>query len=300
VTRRRGRFHASLLLVLAVALVAAVTWGLRGCRKSEERAAPAPALTPAPAPAPSPTHAAKKAARMPADFEEVEGGTAGVVALVLDDLGYDEHALATLERWDTPLAVAVIPSAPFAARAVTLAKGKGWDLLVHLPMEPESGPAETEAIGASDDDAAIRAKILTALEKTPGAVGINNHQGSKAMADARVVRAVLGVVKDRSLFFLDSRTTSASVASVEAAALRVPFVRRDVFLDDVAAETAARGGAPEALDVAWARAVGLAARSGQAIVIGHPRRETLEFLGKRLASQKSAGARLVKVSELVP
>ena len=196
--------------------------------------------------------------------------------------------------------MAVIPSAPFAGRAVALAKQKGWDLLVHLPMEPEAGPSEAEAIGARDGDAEIRAKVLEALRRTPGALGINNHQGSKATADARVVRAVLGVVKEKHLFFLDSRTTSASVLGTEASAMGIPFLARDVFLDDVAAETSAKGGAPEALDAAWSRAVALAGKRGEAIVIGHPRKETLAFLEKRLASEKSAGARLVRVSELVP
>ena len=293
-----GGFRAALLVVLAVALGAAATWALRGCRKP---APPAPAPTPTPAAAREPASPAKTPrARMPADFESVERRGGGVVAVVLDDLGYDESALEALAAWNTPLAVAVIPSAPFAGRAVALAKRKGWDLLVHLPMEPEAGPSETEAIGARDGDEEIRAKVLEALRRTPGALGINNHQGSRATADTRVVRAVLGVVKEKHLFFLDSRTTSASVAGSEASAMGVPFLQRDVFLDDVAAETSAKGGAPEALDAAWARAVALAGKRGEAIVIGHPRKETLAFLEKRLASEKSAGARLVKVSELVP
>ncbi len=223
------------------------------------------------------------------------------MAVVVDDVGYDERALETLARWDAPFAVAVIPSAPFASRAVKLAREKGWDLLVHLPMEPESGPSEAEAIGVGDDDDAIRGRVLTALAKTPGAIGINNHQGSKATADARVVRAVLGVVKDRGLFFLDSRTTNASVAGAEAAEMRVPFLARDVFLDDVAAETAAKGGVPEALETAWEKALALAAKKGQAIVIGHPRRETLAFLSERLGLLgKKDGPRAVRISELVP
>jgi polysaccharide deacetylase 2 family uncharacterized protein YibQ len=238
---------------------------------------------------------------MPADFESVDRrGEAGVLAVVLDDLGYDEHALEALGGWHANISVAVIPSAPFAARAVALAKERGWDLLVHLPMEPGAGPSEAEAIGTRDTDAVIRAKVLEALARTPGALGINNHQGSKATADARVVRAVLGVVRERSLFFLDSRTTNASVAGAEAAAMGVPFLARDVFLDDVAAETAAKGGAPEALEGAWGHALALALRKGEAIVIGHPRRETLAFLEKKLASEKSGGARFVRVSELVP
>ncbi len=237
---------------------------------------------------------------MPADFESVDRRPGGVVAVVLDDLGYDERALETLAGWDAPLAVAVIPSAPFAGRAVALARAKGWDLLVHLPMEPEAGRSEAEAIGADDGDATIREKVIQALGRTPGALGINNHQGSKATANARVVRAVLRVVKERGLFFLDSRTTNASVAGAEAAALHVPFLARDVFLDDVAAETASKGGAPDALEAAWEKALALAAKKGEAIVIGHPRRETLAFLKRRFASEKAAGVGLVRVSELVP
>ena len=181
---------------------------------------------------------------LPSDFEPADRRRGGVVAVVVDDIGYDERALETLARWDAPFAVAVIPSAPFASRGVLLAREKGWDLLVHLPMEPESGPSEGEAIGVRDDDDAIRGRVLAALVKTPGAIGINNHQGSKATADVRVVRAVLGIVKERGLFFLDSRTTNASVAGAEAAAMRVPFLARDVFLDDVAAETSAKGASP--------------------------------------------------------
>ncbi len=228
---------------------------------------------------------------------------AGVVAVVLDDLGYDEQALTVLARWEGPLAVAVIPGTPHAERAVSLAKEKRWDLLVHFPMEPKSGPSEAESIGTRDGDAVIRARILAALARMPGAVGVNNHQGSKATADTRVMRAVLSVVKEKGLFFLDSRTTNASVASREAAAMGVPFLVRDVFLDDVAAEAAAKGGVPDALDAAWKRALDLAAKNGQAIVIGHPHKETLAFLGPRLdALQKEngPGARIVRISELVP
>jgi polysaccharide deacetylase 2 family uncharacterized protein YibQ len=81
----------------------------------------------------------------------------------------------------------------------------------------------------------------------------------------------------------------------------VPFLARDVFLDDVATETSARGGAPEVLDAAWEHALALAAKRGEAIVIGHPRRETLAFLGPKLAAMvKADGPKPIRVSELVP
>ena len=299
-TRTRGGLRSVLLVFFGVALGVSATFFVRGCARRGEQ----PGSGPRPTPSKSVPHPASPGAgrpALPSDFEPADRRRGGVVAVVVDDVGYDERALETLARWEAPFAVAVIPSAPFASRAVLLAREKGWDLLVHLPMEPESGPSEAEAIGVRDDDDAIRGRVLAALAKTPGAIGINNHQGSEATADARVVRAVLGVVKEKGLFFLDSRTTNASVAGAEAAAMRVPFLARDVFLDDVAAETSAKRGVPEALDAAWERTLALAAKKGQAIVIGHPRKETLAFLSEklRLLGGKE-GPRAVRVSELVP
>ena len=301
-TPTRGGLRSVLLVFFGVALGVSATFFVRGCARRGEQPASGSRPTPSKSvPHPASPGAGRPAPALPSDFEPADRRRGGVVAVVVDDVGYDERALETLARWEAPFAVAVIPSAPFASRAVLLAREKGWDLLVHLPMEPESGPSEAEAIGVRDDDDAIRGRVLAALAKTPGAIGINNHQGSKATADARVVRAVLGVVKEKGLFFLDSRTTNASVAGAEAAAMRVPFLARDVFLDDVAAETSAKRGVPEALDAAWERTLALAAKKGQAIVIGHPRKETLAFLAERLGLRgKKEGPRAVRVSELVP
>ncbi len=167
-------------------------------------------------------------------------------------------------------------------------------------MDPQAGRAEKGSLGPKDDDAAIHAGVLAALARFPGAVGVNNHQGSLATADARVVRAVLSAVKEKGLFFLDSRTTSSSVAGAEALKLGVPFLARDVFLDDAAAEAADPAGAPAVLEAAWARGIALAKKRGQAIVIGHPHRETIAFLLEKVGSLRKEGPTLVRVSELVP
>ncbi len=183
---------------------------------------------------------------------------------------------------------------------MALAKRKGWDLMVHLPMEPETGKAEKETIRTSDKDSLIRSRVLAALAKVPGAIGLNNHQGSKAMADPRVLRDVLLVVKEKGLFFLDSRTTPATLGESTARALGVPFLSRDVFLDDAAAEAKDPAGPPGALDAAWERAVSLAASKGEAVVIGHPHRESVAFLAAALPKLAARGVRPVKVSEIVP
>jgi polysaccharide deacetylase 2 family uncharacterized protein YibQ len=308
VTRRKARVRGSggplkgaLLVVLGVGFGASATFLVRGCARRPEPPASAPRPVPAvPTARPASPVAARPIPALPSDFEPVDHGPGGVLALVIDDVGFDAPARTLLASLEGPLALAVIPNAPHGAEAVRLAREKGWDLLVHLPMDPEAGRAEKDSLGPKDDDATIRAGVLAALTRFPGAFGVNNHQGSKAMADPRVVRDVLEVVKERRLFFLDSRTTPASVAGTEAARLGVPFLVRDVFLDDAATESADPGGAPGALETAWERGIALAKKRGQAIVIAHPRKETLVFLSEKIGLLVKAGPRLVRVSELVP
>ena len=43
------------------------------------------------------------------------------------------------------------------------------------------------------------------LDSVPGAVGVNNHMGSAATADPRLMRVVARVLARRGLFFVDSR-----------------------------------------------------------------------------------------------
>jgi polysaccharide deacetylase 2 family uncharacterized protein YibQ len=238
-------------------------------------------------------------AAVPADFEAARGSGRGAIAVVVDDVGNADGALERLSRLDGPLAIAVLPGAPRAREAADLAKRKGWDLLVHLPMEGVRGPAEPEMISTGDEDAVIARRVVAAIDQVSGASGLNNHQGSLATADRRVVRAVLSVVRERGLFFLDSKTSAASVAAEEARALGLAMIQRDVFLDDARAEAAAEGGAPEALATAWSRALGLAASKGHAVVIGHPSPSTVDFLAVSLPALERRGILRVKVSELV-
>lgn len=286
-------------LLVLLALAAAVLWLRRpGEVAPTPPPGPVPTAAPTAAPTPSPSPAARPTS-VPGDFEAAGGEGGGAVAVVIDDVGNADGSLERLEKLSGPLAIAVLPGSPRAREAASLAKRKGWDLLVHLPMEGARGPREAETISPADDDATIARRVGEAISAVPGATGLNNHQGSVATADRRVVRAVLAVVRDRGLFFLDSRTSAASVASEEARRLGLATIPRDVFLDDTRAEAAAEGGAPEALAAAWERALGIAASRGHAVVIGHPHAETVDFLAGRFPGLGKRKVLRVRVSELV-
>ena len=57
--------------------------------------------------------------------------------------------------------------------------------------------------------------------------------GSRATADSRVMEAVLATLRERQLFFLDSRTTPETIGYALARGMGVPTARRDLFIDPV-------------------------------------------------------------------
>ena len=166
-------------------------------------------------------------------------------------------------------------------------------------MEGARGPAEPETISSGDDDATIARRVAAAIDRVPGASGLNNHQGSLATADRRVVRAVLSVVRERGLFFLDSRTSAASVAAEEARALGLATIPRDVFLDDARAEAAAEGGAPRPSRPPGRAPSGSPPRRGTPSSSGTRTPSTVDFLAASLPALEGRGVLRVKVSELV-
>ena len=219
---------------------------------------------------------------------------AGRIALVLDDFGSMSQELA--ERFcalSQPLTLAILPNEGEVEQILDLALRSGHELLVHLPMEPEDFPEKNpgpDAVLISDDSLRVRQLVRQAIRKIPGAVGLNNHMGSRATADHEVMRQVLLEVKRRGLLFLDSRTSPNSIAFDMALSMDVPAAKRDLFIDLVDQATAIE-------TRLWALA-DLAAEQGQAIGIGHDREQTLLALEQTLPQLELRGFRFVTISEL--
>jgi uncharacterized protein len=158
------------------------------------------------------------------------------IALVIDDFG--NHMKGSQQMLELPvkLTVAVMPFLPTTKQDAEAAYRKGHDVIVHLPMEPIRGKRSWLGPGAIFTDlseAEIRKRVEAAIDAVPHAIGMNNHMGSRATSDKRVMRIVLQVCKDRGLFFLDSRTSYHTVIPKVAAELGVNVLHNDVFLDDV-------------------------------------------------------------------
>lgn len=229
-------------------------------------------------------------------LESRTGRTAAQVAIVLDDAGMH---LAELERAlavGRPVALAILPGLPNSEELARRAAAAGLDVLVHLPMEPEDAHQAARlgslAVRVEMSDGEISEVVEEALRAVPGAVGVNNHMGSRATQDPRVVRAVLRVVREHRLFFLDSRTTPASSVEQVARELGVVSLRRAVFLDN--------DPTPEAVRLQLRRLAEQALRDGTAVGIGHANRPyTAEVVAEMVPELERRGVRFVRLRDLV-
>ncbi len=158
------------------------------------------------------------------------------IAIVIDDFGNSMKGTEQMLALPIKITVAVMPFLRTTKQDAEAAFRKGHDVIVHMPMEPMVGRKSWLGPGAittdlSDDE--IRKRVNAAIDEVPHAIGMNNHMGSKATQDERVMKVVLQVCKERGLFFLDSRTSYRTVVSKVAAAVGVPTLHNNVFLDDV-------------------------------------------------------------------
>jgi polysaccharide deacetylase 2 family uncharacterized protein YibQ len=215
------------------------------------------------------------------------------LAIVLDDAGASTEVVREVERLPLAVAVAVLPNAAHSAEVARALGAQGREVLLHMPMEPlaNHGPGPGDgAIEVGLQAGEVRARLERALAVVAAARGVNNHMGSRATADAATMRDVMAVLSDRGLYFLDSRTTSETVAERVARASGVPALRRDVFLDVVSE--------PDAVRRALEQAVARARSQGSAVAIGHVHPLTLEVLAVELP-RLGDGVRLVRPSQLL-
>jgi polysaccharide deacetylase 2 family uncharacterized protein YibQ len=215
------------------------------------------------------------------------------IALVIDDFGYSRGAIID-EFFDlgVPVTASVIPTLPHSRYVLARAAEAGQQTILHLPMEAESFVSDVPPVTTSMSSEEIESLVGEYLDETPGVVGVNNHLGSLATRDARVMETVLGVIERRRLFFLDSLTSSKSIAYNTAKSLGVPAARNDVFID---ADTEDEGVVTERLD----RLLDIAKKRGTAVGIGHPRPWTLEAVRACRERARDAGVEFVFLSAIV-
>jgi polysaccharide deacetylase 2 family uncharacterized protein YibQ len=223
------------------------------------------------------------------------GGTSqsARLAIILDDLGNDRAAAEAIFALPYPLTISILPNQAHSQEIANQAHRRGYQVMLHLPMQSVGKERpETQELHANMSAAAVSKLVNGFLEDVPGVVGVNNHQGSESTADPTLMAELMPVLREHKLFYVDSRTSAATVAYDTAQRLGVRAGFRNVpFLDDVEEVAAIRKQIKTA--------IAGAAKKSEAIAIGHAHRSTLEALKETLPQAKAQGVKLVFASELV-
>lgn len=300
--RKRTRRVSAVPLLLAFALLGVVVWALlpRAHRQlahhpvshEPQVAQASPQATEAASPAASPSTAPSPSPSVAPAASPAQNQNAPRVAIIIDDCGQWIPTERAYLQLPIPLTLAILPHVHYTSVIAQEAVDAGKGVMLHLPMEPLShinpGPGE---ITTTMSDEAVAKQTEDDIAQVPLAKGFNNHEGSEASADDRIMKDVMAVAKAHDLFFIDSRTNSKTVGAQDAEAAGVPTASRNVFLDNKA-------------DVAYTesmleRTVAIAERSGSAIAIGHPKPTTLEALRAMYPKMQAEGVQFVLAADLV-
>jgi uncharacterized protein len=215
------------------------------------------------------------------------------IAIVIDDVGNDYEMAEAVMKIDLPLTLSILPSSRYGKNVAEKARLKGFEVIMHLPMEPKNYPKVNpgpDALLTKMNEGEIRTIIDQDLKKIPGVRGVNNHMGSYFTERQDKMAYVLKELKKRDLFYLDSRTTLNSVGFNLAMTMGIPSAKKNVFLDNDLSL--------KAVKYQMERLIGTARYDGSAIGIGHPHEVTLDAL-KDYEGVLKKKFKVVPVSELM-
>ena len=215
-------------------------------------------------------------------------------AIVIDDMGNDLEAARKLMGLDYPLTFSVLPYLRYSQATAQEAHRSGHEVMLHLPMEPERGapvPPGRGAILVGMRNSEVERLVQDDLAAVPYVAGVNNHMGSRATQDEALMADVMEVLANHRLYFVDSRTSGASVALEEARREHLPAFYRSVFLDNTESVDYTLGQLRE-----FRRRV---EEKGVALAIGHPHATTIVALAKFLPELERSDIELVAPSQIV-
>jgi polysaccharide deacetylase 2 family uncharacterized protein YibQ len=217
------------------------------------------------------------------------------VAIIIDDMGNSLDAIEEVSRLGQAITVAVLPYSRLAQETAAIAHQNNLEVILHLPLESlynfyDNNHTQGIIHSGMDADEIIRA-VEESLGQVPYIDGVNTHMGSKITSDAELIRIVLVQLKNRGLYFIDSRTTAESVAFDEAQRMEIPSAFRNVFLDSEIEEDFIRS--------QLIRLFRHAQQNGSAVGICHPSPETLKVLRENLHLVERYGLQTVFASEVV-
>jgi len=216
----------------------------------------------------------------------------GYVAIIIDDLGYklkhDQRAL----QLPGQVTYSFLPHTPQLKPLAENAHAQGKEIMLHLPMQSVEplflGPG---ALTQDMSRETFKIAVLKSILSVPHVKGVNNHMGSLITSQKTHMKWLMEEIARTRLFFVDSRTTTETLAEETANQFNIANTRRNIFLDHERNR--------QAIEFQFDQLIKLARKQGTAVAIGHPYPDTLEVLEEKIPQLKAAGIQLIPVSQLI-
>lgn len=218
-------------------------------------------------------------------------GEKPVIAIVIDDMGVSQRHTKEITSLHSPITSSFLTYARQLPEQVEAAKAAGHEIMLHVPMQAKTNKdAAPDVLLASMAPEEIKSRLQVMLTKVLGISGINNHMGSLFTENAQSLGAVMEVLHEHNLFFLDSKTSAQSVGRQQAKLHDVVYTHRHVFLDNE--------NNVDYINKQLGLAEDIARRNHYVVAIGHPKSGTYQALKEWLPQVEARGFKLVKMSEI--
>ncbi len=214
------------------------------------------------------------------------------ITLIIDDMGNSLDMGMRAIKLPGPVTYAILPYSPHSENLAKAAHANNKEVMLHMPMANIDGrPLGPGALTGNLDRATFKMTFEKAIRAIPYLQGVNNHMGSRLTQYPEQMAWIMETLNQHSLYFVDSRTSHASVAGNIARRDEIPNLDRDVFLD--------HDPDPQAIDEQFKRLLQLAKLQGSAVAIGHPYPSTLGYLENVIPKLDAMGFRLVSPKGLL-
>ncbi|HBS26422.1 MAG TPA: hypothetical protein DD827_04730 [Gammaproteobacteria bacterium] len=220
---------------------------------------------------------------------------AGSIAVIIDDIGYNQHYGEAAASLHPNIALSVLPDAPFALQLADNASQNGNEVMLHIPMQAMTSPSphESKILSMEMGETRFKSQLRNYLDRFPAITGVNNHMGSRLTRDTEHMGWFMEVMNEYpGLFFVDSRTHHKTVAAKIASEYFVSNTSRDIFLDSKPNDS-------KELRVQLKRLLKKAEEQGFALAIAHPYPETIKSLRQFIPQLEALGHQLIPISQFI-
>lgn len=214
------------------------------------------------------------------------------ISIIISDMGLSSNSTEkAITELPPEITLAFVPYAGNLEEWVKKSRDAGHEVLLSIPMEPESYPKDDpgpNALLTSLSKEENINRLNWALSRATGYVGIMNFMGSRYTTNTDFMADLLEKLYHRGLLIVDAASSTDSVIPSLSRINGVPYSVNDRYIDNIASR--------QSIDKQLKYLEDVAVRRGYAVGIAFPYPITFERLNKWVATLKDKNIELAPVT----